>query len=61
MDVCFNCNRDATRVSFNDVEYIEVDYAKDKGRMTKFWFIYTKDNKTHTLKYRDNELYWIRE
>lgn len=60
MDICFECQRDCTRTKFENVEYVETGYSKDKGRITKFWYIYTSDGTTHALKYRDNEFYWAR-
>lgn len=60
MDICFDCVRNTTRVFFDNVDYVEVDYAKVNGRITKMWYVYTTDGKTHTLKYKDNLFYWAR-
>lgn len=61
MTIVFEYDKGYSRVRFDDVEYVEVGYSKDKGRLTRFWFIYTKDGKTHSLKFKDHTIYWIRE
>ena len=60
MDICFDSLHDSTRDAFYDVEYVEVAWAKVNGRMTRFYHITTKDGKTRAIKYKDHQLYWIR-
>lgn len=59
MRICFDCLRNTTRVRIDNVEYVEVVWQKDKGRMTRYYKVITKDNKVRMLKYKDHQVYWV--
>lgn len=59
MRVCFDRLSNTTRVRIDDVEYIEVVWSKDKGRLARYYKVITKDNQVRMLKYKDHQVYWI--
>ena len=61
MTICFANLKDATRERVENVEYVGVEFSMCNGRPTRFYKVYTKDNKERSFKYKDYMVYWISE
>lgn len=60
MTVCFDDLLRQTRCKFDDVKFLESEYAKINGRVTKVWHITFMDGRVKSFKMKDYSVYWVR-